>query len=131
MTDLYAVMGNPVAHSKSPFIHAAFARQTGQDLAYEARLVEEGTFSQAVKTFFAEGGKGLNITVPFKLEAFALADTLSEGASLSGAVNTLYQDGTGALIGHNTDGPGLVRDMCDNHGGEIKGKRVLVETLMQ
>jgi shikimate dehydrogenase len=126
LTDQYAVMGNPVAHSKSPLIHAAFAKQTSQDLAYTAIRVEPGTFDAAVHSFFAAGGKGLNITVPFKEEAWSLAETLSDHARLAEAVNTLLIDPAGKLAGHNTDGPGLVRDITVNNGGQLAGKRILV-----
>ncbi|HTQ98880.1 MAG TPA: shikimate dehydrogenase [Candidatus Acidoferrum sp.] len=126
MTDRYAVMGNPVAHSKSPLIHAQFARETGQDLIYEALLVEHGRFPQAVRAFFAGGGKGLNITVPFKLEAWALAEQRSEQAELAGAVNVLFLDAEGVLQGHNTDGIGMVRDITQNHGGVLQGKSILI-----
>lgn len=125
MTDHYAVMGNPVGHSKSPRIHAAFAKQTGQDLEYTALLVEHGTFSERVRKFFAGGGKGLNITVPYKLEAWELAAVRSQHAELAGAVNTLLVDGAGKLHGHNTDGVGLVQDIR-NQGGTLSGKSVLV-----
>lgn len=125
MTDRYAVMGNPVAHSKSPRIHAQFALETHQDLVYEALLVEPGSFELAVREFFASGGKGLNITVPFKQEAWALAQDKSEQAALAGAVNTLFMR-ENRLQGHNTDGIGLVRDIMQNHGGAIAGKRLLV-----
>jgi shikimate dehydrogenase len=126
VTDRYAVMGNPVAHSKSPRIHAAFARQTGQDLEYGALLVEPGTFDERVQRFFDAGGKGLNITVPFKQEAWALANLRSPQAELAGAVNTLLRDEAGRLQGHNTDGIGLVRDIVQNHGGELRGKSILI-----
>lgn len=124
MTDRYAVMGNPVAHSKSPRIHAAFAQQTGQDIEYGTLLVEPGTFTQRVQDFFAGGGKGLNITVPFKLEAWELAAVRSPQAELAGAVNTLFM-ANGKLQGFNTDGIGLVRDI-ENHGGALKDKALLV-----
>ncbi len=126
MTDHYAVMGNPVAHSKSPRIHAAFAKQTGQDLDYGALLIEAGTFPARVNQFFAEGGKGLNITVPFKQEAWELARIRSPQAELAGAVNTLLQDKAGQIHGHNTDGIGLVRDILQNHGGQLAGASILV-----
>lgn len=127
MTDRYAVMGNPVAHSKSPRIHSAFAAQTGQDLEYGALLVEAGTFPERVEAFFDQGGKGLNITVPFKQEAWELADVRSPQAQLAGAVNTLLLDAaTGLLHGHNTDGIGLVRDILQNHGGVLRGKSLLI-----
>lgn len=125
MTDRYAVMGNPVAHSKSPRIHAAFAAQTGQPLEYGALLVEPGTFAERVREFFAQGGKGLNITVPFKLEAWELAMLRSPQAELAGAVNTLMQNADGALQGFNTDGIGLVRDIL-NQGGKLSDAKILV-----
>lgn len=126
MSDRYAVMGNPVAHSKSPRIHAAFAQQTRQDLDYGALLVEPGTFRARVAQFFAGGGKGLNVTVPFKQEAWELAHLRSPQAELAGAVNTLLQDPDGRLHGHNTDGIGLVRDITQNHGGQLRGASILV-----
>jgi len=124
--DAYAVMGNPVAHSKSPRIHAAFAQQTGQRITYSAIQVDPGGFPQAVGNFFANGGKGLNVTVPFKQEAWALVAKRGAEAELAGAVNTILLDHDGALVGRNTDGIGLVRDICDNHGGRIAGQRVLL-----
>lgn len=124
--DAYAVMGNPIAHSKSPRIHAAFAQQTGQRITYTAIQVDPGGFAQAVGNFFANGGKGLNVTVPFKQEAWALAVTRGPEAELAGAVNTLLLDNDGALVGRNTDGIGLVRDIRDNHGGRIENQRVLL-----
>jgi shikimate dehydrogenase len=126
MSDRYAVMGNPVAHSKSPFIHASFARQSAQDLHYDALLVPLDGFTRAVNEFFAAGGKGLNVTVPFKQEAWALAQVRSPGAELAGAVNTLLLNADGKLAGHNTDGPGLVRDLTVNAGGVLRDKRILV-----
>src|SRR5690606_11448843 len=124
--DQYAVMGYPVAHSKSPLIHASFARQTGQDLAYHAIEVLPGTFAATVQDFFGRGGKGLNITVPYKQEAWALAARLSAEAASAGAVNTLLMDTDGQLHGHNTDGIGLVRDILQNHGGNLLGKHLLI-----
>lgn len=126
MTELYAVMGNPIAHSLSPLIHAEFAAQTGQDLRYEARLVELGGFPAAVAAFRDEGGKGLNITVPFKQEAWALADERSERAERAGAVNTLVLNPDGSLFGDTTDGVGLVRDLRHNREVDLRGKRVLL-----
>jgi len=126
VTDHYAVMGFPVAHSKSPRIHASFAQQTAQDLDYGALAVQPGNFAAAVEDFFASGGKGLNITVPFKQEAWALAATLSGEAASAGAVNTLALDPQGRLYGHNTDGIGLVRDILQNHGGSLRDKRLLI-----
>lgn len=125
-TDRYAVMGNPIAHSKSPLIHAAFAEATGEAIHYDRILVEPGTFPQAVEAFFAQGGKGLNVTVPFKEEARALSRWLSDDASSGGAVNTLYRNAEDLLCGDNTDGTGIVRDIRVNHGGELLDKRVLV-----
>lgn len=126
MTDRYAVMGYPIAHSKSPRIHTWFARQTGEPLSYDAIAVEPGMFQAAVNGFFAGDGRGLNITVPFKREAWELAALHGPEAALAGAVNTLWRDAEGQLHGHNTDGIGLVRDILQNHGGSLAGKTVLV-----
>lgn len=123
--DAYAVMGNPIAHSRSPQIHTAFAEQTGQRMVYTAIQVDPGGFEQAVGNFFANGGKGLNITVPFKREAWQLADERGPEAERAGAVNTLFMQ-NGKLIGRNTDGVGLVRDLLVNHGAIITNKRVLL-----
>jgi shikimate dehydrogenase len=125
MTDLYCVFGNPIAHSKSPAIHAAFAAATRQDIRYEARLAPVDNFLGALSEFTAAGGKGANVTVPFKEEAFRLATQLSERASRAGAVNTLrFADGQ--LFGDNTDGAGLVRDITHNLGISLRGKRLLL-----
>ena len=124
--DHYAVMGNPIAHSKSPLIHTLFAEQTGQSLRYETMLVEREEFPEAVTRFFAECGSGLNITLPFKEEAWALANHLTKRAKLAGAVNTLWKDKNGMLWGDTTDGIGLVRDLVHNHQKTITGSRVLV-----
>lgn len=124
--DRYAVFGNPIAHSKSPQIHRRFASQCGQELTYDAVLVPEDGFDVAVNDFFARGGKGLNITVPFKQQAWALAQWRSPAAELAGAVNTLYRDDQGRLCGDNTDGIGMVRDIVENHGGTVRGARVLL-----
>lgn len=126
MKDQYAVIGNPVEHSKSPFIHARFALQTGQALEYTRIRAEPAEFALRVHNFFAAGGKGLNVTVPFKQEAFALAASLSPQATLAGAVNTLKLDVDGRLYGHNTDGLGLVRDITGNLGQTLRGRRILV-----
>ncbi len=125
MTDRYAVVGNPIAHSQSPRIHAAFARQTGQDLVYDAILAPLGAFDETVAAFRAAGGRGLNVTVPFKLEAFALADELTARAREAGAVNTLRFDAERAL-GDNTDGAGLVADIVARLRVPIAGRRVLL-----
>ena len=126
MTDRYAVMGNPIAHSKSPRIHTLFAAQFGHDIEYRAILVEPGHFPQAVADFQLQGGKGLNVTVPFKEEAWALAAARSERAQRAGAVNTLLLDPSGSHYGDNTDGVGLVRDLQNNQGCELAGRRLLL-----
>ena len=124
--DRYAVFGNPIAHSKSPFIHARFAEQTGQLLEYTAQLVEAGEFEQAVARFAKNNGKGLNITVPFKQDAWRLATKRSARAERAGAVNTLVINGPEDYYGDNTDGIGLVRDLRNNHGVELENRRILV-----
>jgi len=124
--DRYAVMGNPIGHSLSPHIHQAFAEQTGQSMLYEAMLVKPDEFSQEVSRFFAEGGKGLNVTVPFKQEAWALAEQLSSDAEVAGAANTLFKNQDNRLQGHNSDGIGLIRDIKQNHNNNIKDKNILV-----
>jgi shikimate dehydrogenase len=125
MTDRYAVIGNPIEHSKSPLIHARFAEQSGQDMVYERILGDLEDFAGDVKDFAASGGRGLNVTVPFKERAFELADELSERAQQAGAVNTLLIDG-GVIRGDNTDGVGLVRDLGCNHGFNFAGSRILL-----
>lgn len=122
----YAVVGNPVKHSKSPLIHSLFAQQSGKDLVYEAIEVEEDNFEGFVKDFFANQGAGLNITVPYKEKAFTLADSCSPRAQLAKAVNTLFVDDQNKLCGENTDGWGLVTDIKVNHAFPIKGKRILI-----
>lgn len=125
MSDQYCVFGNPIAHSKSPAIHAAFAAATGQDLSYGVRLAPLDDFAGAVAAFVAEGGKGANVTVPFKEEACRLANRLSARAARAGAVNTLvFADGE--IFGDNTDGAGLVRDIVGNLGVDLAGKRILL-----
>jgi shikimate dehydrogenase len=125
MTDRYAVIGNPIAHSKSPLIHAEFARQTGQDLSYTTLLAPLDAFARSVGEFRTAGGKGLNVTVPFKQEAWKLATSLTQRAELAQAVNTLkFEDG--GILGDNTDGAGLVRDITANLGFAIHGKRILL-----
>ncbi len=125
MTDRYAVIGNPIAHSKSPIIHAEFARQTRQDIAYERLLAPLDAFAPTVEAFARDGGFGLNVTVPFKLDAFELAHAATERARLAGAVNTLKRLGDG-WVADNTDGAGFVHDIVENHGVALAGKRVLV-----
>jgi len=124
--DAYAVVGNPVGHSQSPFIHACFAEQTGQRMTYEAMCVDEGGFPQALGNFVASGGKGLNITVPFKQDAWQVVDELSERARRAGAVNTILVQDDGSAYGDNTDGAGLVRDLTVNHGVHLEGLRILL-----
>ena len=128
MTDRYAVFGNPIGHSRSPRIHALFAAQTGQAISYEAILAAKDGFATAVSTFIASGdgpAKGANVTVPFKEEAFRLATRRTARAEAAGAVNTLSfeQD---AMIGDNTDGAGLVRDLKHNLGCDPAGRRILL-----
>jgi len=124
--DRYAVMGNPVAHSKSPRIHTLFAEQTDQNLQYDAILVERGGLNSAVADFLSRGGRGLNITVPFKEDAWALSSTRSKRAERAGAVNTLVLDKSSRHFGDNTDGVGLVRDLVNNHGATLAGKHLLL-----
>jgi shikimate dehydrogenase len=121
----YCVIGNPVAHSKSPAIHAAFALQTGQPIVYERCLAPLDGFAATVHQLVASGYSGANVTVPFKLEAAALAASLSERARAAGAVNTLSFT-PGGIVGDNTDGAGLVNDILRNAGVAIAGKRVLL-----
>lgn len=125
MTARYAVIGNPIAHSKSPRIHAAFARQTGEAIAYEALYAELDAFETGVQRFRDAGGCGLNVTVPFKHRAYALAQRTGARAQQARAVNTLRFDGA-EVFGDMTDGVGLVRDLTRNIGYEIRAKRVLL-----
>ncbi|MCG7947633.1 MAG: shikimate dehydrogenase, partial [Candidatus Thiodiazotropha taylori] len=124
--DKYAVIGNPIAHSKSPEIHTAFASQTGEALTYERILGDKQNFAADVRRFMAEGGQGLNVTVPFKEEAWRLADELSDRAHTAGAVNTLIRLDNNLLRGDNTDGVGLVRDLTVNQGFRMADKRILM-----
>jgi len=126
LIDRYAVMGNPIAHSKSPLIHTEFARQTNQQLQYTTELVGIGELAQAVKQFQSRHGKGLNITVPFKQDAFALAHELSPRAQRAGAVNTLVLRGTDDYYGDTTDGVGLVNDLVNNHQISLRQKNILL-----
>jgi shikimate dehydrogenase len=125
MTDRYAVIGNPVEHSRSPLIHAEFARQTGQPVSYGKLYSEIADFEATVQRFRDEGGRGVNVTVPFKHRAYALASRSSRLAEEARAANTLVFDAD-ETVGHNTDGVGLVRDLTDNLGCAIRGRRVLV-----
>ena len=122
--DIYAVFGNPIAHSQSPQIHEQFARRSNQDLSYVRIQPEPDQFSTMLSAFFQMGGKGANITVPFKLEAYAQCQQLTPRAKLAGAVNTIWQE-NGQLVGDNTDGVGLVRDLR-SQGIELKNKRILI-----
>lgn len=125
MTDKYAVVGNPVAHSKSPLIHAEFARQTGQDMSYGRLLAPLDKFIETVNEFRAQDGKGLNVTVPFKEQAFHYSSRLTKRALDAEAVNTLKFDGE-TVYGDNTDGVGLVRDLTHNWHRQLAGKRILL-----
>ncbi|MDR5905150.1 shikimate dehydrogenase [Franzmannia qiaohouensis] len=125
MTDRYCVFGNPVAHSKSPAIHAAFAAELGDDIDYTAIEAPLDDFAGAWQRFMAEGGRGANVTVPFKEQAYRLCDSLSERARRAGAVNTLVLGAEGVTHGDTTDGVGLVGDLHDN-GVTLAGARVLV-----
>lgn len=128
MSDQYAVIGNPIGHTKSPLIHGLFAEESHQDISYtaiEGPLEPDDAFAATVLSFFAAGGKGMNVTAPFKLKAFAMADERSERAALAGAANTLsFRDGR--IIAENFDGVGLVRDIEVNLNLPMAGKRVLV-----
>ncbi|WP_199775511.1 shikimate dehydrogenase [Microbulbifer pacificus] len=126
MIDRYAVIGNPIKQSMSPVIHTAFAKETRQDLEYGKLFAEVDGFKAVVDEFFSAGAKGLNVTAPFKLDAFEYADELTARARTAGAVNTLARQPDGTLLGDNTDGPGLVSDIRDHLGWTIAGKRVLV-----
>jgi len=128
MSDQYAVIGNPIGHTKSPLIHGVFAEETGQNMTYvaiEGPLAPDGAFADTVRSFVAAGGKGMNITAPFKLRAFAMADERSERAALAGAVNAMKFE-NGRVIAENFDGVGLVRDIEVNLHQPMAGKRVLL-----
>jgi shikimate dehydrogenase len=126
MTDHYAVFGDPIKHSKSPRIHSLFAQQTQQDLDYVAQQVPAETFVTVANDFFANGGQGLNCTVPLKELAWQYADQLTERARLAKAVNTLVKQADGSILGDNTDGIGLVNDLISNHQIQLAGKRILI-----
>lgn len=125
MSDLYAVFGNPIAHSQSPQIHAAFAEQCAQSLRYTAILAPFDGLAGAIAGFIAAGGRGANVTVPFKEEAYRLATRLSARARIAGAVNTLTFN-AGDIVGDNTDGEGLWRDLSRNLGLSLAGQRILL-----
>ncbi|MDY6840296.1 MAG: shikimate dehydrogenase [Pseudomonadota bacterium] len=124
--DLYAVVGNPISHSKSPRIHSLFASETGEPVEYTAIQAPLDDFAGTVKQFFDRGGKGLNVTLPFKEEAWKLAGRRTERAEKAGAANTLFLDDDGTLSADNTDGCGIVRDLVANHGVALKKARILV-----
>lgn len=123
--DRYAVIGNPIAHSKSPLIHSMFAEQTGEQLSYEALLAPLEDFAGTLRSFLVEG-RGVNVTVPFKEQAWELVDQHTLAAQLAGAVNTIQRLDDGRLLGDNTDGKGLVRDIQHNAGFSLADKRVLL-----
>ena len=125
-SDLYCVMGNPVEHSRSPAIHARFAELTGEAIAYERRLIPLDGFAQGVRAFMAQGGRGCNVTVPFKTEAPGLATECSERVRLAGAANTLSFQPDGRIHADNTDGLGLVADITRNAGVPLAGRDVLL-----
>lgn len=126
MTDHYAVIGNPISHSKSPLIHAEFAKQTGQDLDYIARKIPIDELAAGLKQLHAEGFKGINITVPFKEQAWQQVSDKSAHAQRAGAINTIIFNNDGSLSGDNTDGIGLCRDLINNHHIKLEGKRLLL-----
>lgn len=123
--DRYRVFGNPISHSLSPLIHRLFAAQTSQQLQYEAFLCPVDDFAGQVTSFFAEGGRGCNVTVPFKQQAVTVATQLTQRAELAGAVNTLKPLDDGPILGDNTDGAGLVQDL-KLHGMHCQGKHILM-----
>ena len=125
MTDRYAVIGNPIEQSKSPLIHTAFAQVTGQDIEYTKVLGPMGGFAKTVDAFRASGGKGMNVTAPFKLDAFAYATDLAPSAQMAGAVNAMKFEGD-KVYAENFDGVGLVRDVVHNLGFALRGQRVLL-----
>src|SRR5271169_2028399 len=123
--DRYGVFGHPVSHSLSPFIHGLFARESGQLMSYRPYDVLPEEFAARVRSFFDEGGRGLNVTLPHKIAAVEVAHELTERAAHAAAVNTLALQGE-QILGDNTDGPGLVRDLCDNLGLVITNRRLLI-----
>ncbi len=123
--DQYVVFGNPIGHSKSPLIHRLFAEQTGQTLDYQTSLAPLDDFTAFAQAFF-QAGRGANVTVPFKEQAWRLADSLTQRAQRAGAVNTLSKLDDGTLLGDNTDGAGLVRDLTVNCGRSLRGQRILL-----
>jgi shikimate dehydrogenase len=125
-SDRYGVVGHPVAHSWSPFIHGLFARDTGQSLSYRLFDFTPQEFEARVRDFFTLGGRGLNVTVPHKIAAVDIAGEVTTRAAHAGAVNTLAAQKDGTILGDNTDGAGLMRDLCDNLGLVIIRRRILL-----
>ena len=126
ITDRYAVIGNPIEHSKSPDIHLLFADQTGEVLTYEKILTTENEFTQVVDDFFNNGGKGINVTVPFKNIAYDFVEELSDYAKHAGAVNTIYKNTSDSYVGVNTDGIGLLRDLKKTLRLQLLNKDILI-----
>ncbi|HTN91962.1 MAG TPA: shikimate dehydrogenase [Sorangium sp.] len=126
MTDRYAIIGNPIAQAKSPALQTAFAKQCHQDMVYGAILGELDGFVAGVRAFQESGGKGMNITMPFKLEAFAMADELTPRGRAAGAINMFTFRADGTILGDNTDGFGILRDITHNLGRALEGARVLL-----
>ena len=126
MTDHYAVIGNPISHSKSPLIHTEFAQQTGQDLDYITKEIPLDGLVEGLKQLQQAGFKGINVTVPFKEQVWQAIANKSDHATRAGAVNTVVFNDDGTLYGDNTDGIGLCRDLVDNHHIELKSKRLLL-----
>ena len=126
MQDHYTVMGNPIAHSQSPLIHTQFAQQTEQRLHYDRCLTEKESFKKTARTLQKNGTKGVNVTVPFKVDAWHYADELSDLARRAEAVNTLIFQENGKVFGANTDGIGIVRDLTQNHAIELANQRILL-----
>jgi shikimate dehydrogenase len=124
--DRYCVFGNPIKHSKSPLLHTLFSRQTVQSLVYTAQCVDIDNFSIAATNFFKEGGKGLNVTVPFKHEAYTFASSLTDRAIRAGAVNTLFINEHNIVVGDNTDGIGLVEDITLHLDWRLKDMKILI-----
>ena len=125
MSDAYAVIGNPITHSKSPLIHTEFSKQTKQDIHYEAIFAPLNGFKAAINLFKQKGGKGMNVTIPFKADAYKISTQLTEQAEAAQTVNTLVFNGN-EIYGHNTDGTGLIRDIVANFGFTIIAKRILL-----
>ena len=126
MTNRYYVIGNPIEHSQSPYIHRRFAEQTGQSIHYDRFLAPLGGFTEALATLIDKGMHGANITAPFKQEAFAQCDQVSHRANRAQAVNTLVVDESGRCFGDNTDGVGLLADLTRNHALTLAHRRLLV-----